>query len=839
MSTSASDESSAAPSADENGAPRGAVTGACCYGESTCDITTELGCLTEGLRWLGPDTTCADCPLLSGCPGDSLFAQRPANPFQFQSAGVSEQSAGTRFYERFSGLVGPITKVTFWGFDLGIPPSGQFDECVETDNTFQISFHPDLGNRPAEAICDYTLTATRTPTGVYYIDGFELNEYEVILPQPCVLTRGWISILGLGDPLCNFVWAPTRSAGDNFSVCSGCVEVEQSIDLAVCIRGTYSGVFGACCDDAVGACTDNVEIVNCLGPSQRFAPDTLCSDLSPACGVEIGACCGNDQTRALTCEDGVLEADCQGPNETYVPNGVCQFVQATCGAPEGGCCMGYSLCVELTQAECVDEGWNWIGAGTACAECPPPPTCPSNTLFAQPLADYIDRTPAYTSENSRGAVVYDDFEGVNGVITHVRFYGFDLQPISPTAFIECEESLPDFEIKFYEDQGGGPGPIVSSQFIPALRTPTGIVYYESEVNEYEVELIEPVAMTRGWISIVGYGDPTCYFLWSYSSATGGGSVREITDYPRPFRHDADFAFCLLGSPGGAFGACCNQQNGACTNNTPIENCVGPDDRFVANETCLAAIADCGVPKGACCLNELACQFITSADCSSLSGVFLGVDSSCIECGCKVFCDPMGISEGEPDCSAGFVDVTNYGCDQASPIFTPMIPGEVHCGTTGINFDGENIIVDVDWYQVELTEASDFSYRFESESPAQALFLDATNGCPGFLIDGATVDACSPVNIFLFLNPGVYWVRIEPIGPSDASACGAAYKLTPLNAPCEGDFDFDRDVDMLDFALLQTQFGMTGVGLFGDLNSDGVVDIADIHLFEAELGNVCP
>ncbi|MCB9857906.1 MAG: hypothetical protein H6818_19660 [Phycisphaerales bacterium] len=822
------------------GAPRGILTGACCFGEPNCVISSEAACVAEGLRWLGPDTTCDACPQLPHCPGDSLFAQSPGNPFEFDGAGVSEAAANLQRFEKFYDIVGPITRVTFWGFDLGISPNGQFFECVESDNTFQVSLHPDVGNRPAAATCSYTLQATRTPTGIYYINGFELNEYEVALPTPCILTRGWISIVGQGDATCNFVWtSPPGPVADDFSICVGCTEVVQGIDLAVCLRGTFAGVFGACCDAADGTCTDNVEIFQCIGPTQRFTPDTLCADLSPACGVVTGACCGGEITRAINCEDGVTEADCQNPDFRFEPDSVCQFLEPACGEVEGPCCIGSISCVVTTQAVCNDEGWTWLGPDATCADCPSHPPCPPNTLFAQPPLDIGLGPSLYTSENSRQATVYDDFVGVAGLITDVQFYGVDLQPVGPLTFIECEEPIPDFEITFYEDQGNAPGAVVSTQFIPAIRTPTGIVYRGAEYNLYQAELITPVAMTRGWISIVGFGSPTCYFLWAPAADTSGGSVRELPEYRRPFRQDGNFAFCLIGDVGGAIGACCNQANGACANNVAIENCVGPNDRFAVDNTCLAAIADCGIPKGACCLGELACQFVTNTDCSSLGGEFLGVDSACIDCSCRVFCHPDAIAEGEAICSPAFQDVTNYGCDGPSPIFTTLVPQEIYCGTTGVAFDGETIIADSDWYQVVLTEPTDVSYRFETESPATIRVLDGTDGCPGFVFDGGSIAPCTPLDLFLFIGPGTYWIQIEPIGPSDASACGGAYQLTPLNAPCEGDFDFDRDVDMVDFALFQPQFGLTGGGLFGDLNGDDVIDITDVHLFETELGGVCP
>lgn len=824
----------------KTGAPRDGDTGACCFGEPTCDIVSEADCINEGLNWIGPGTTCDECPQLPSCSGDSLFAQSPGNPFEFEGGSVSEQSANLKRYEYFYQIVGPIKRVNFYGFDLGITPGGAFFECVEPDNTFEIAFYPDVGGRPGEATCTYTLTATRTPTGVYYIDGFELNEYEVILPQACVMTRGWISVVGMGDPTCFFVWSsPPSNVGDDLSVCEGCTSIEQGMDLAFCLRGTFAGVFGACCDEATGTCTDNVEIFQCIGSTQRFTPNTTCAELSPGCGIPTGACCGGDITRGTLCVDGVVEADCPDPDKEFLPNSVCRFLEPACGEPIGPCCVGTLSCVVTSEDVCDAEGWTWLGPGLTCDDCPAQTPCPPNTLFAQPPLDIGQEPTLYTSESSRGAIVFDDFSAVAGTITDIQFYGVDLMPIGPASFIECEETVPDFSVTFYEDQGHAPGPVVSSQLVSAVRTPTGIIYRGAEYNLYQAELPEPVVMTRGWISIVGEGSPTCYFLWAPSTDNAGGSVRDLPEFNMPIRQNNSFAFCLIGTAGGVTGACCNQATGTCSNGIAIENCIGVNDRFAADGTCAINLADCGVPRGACCLGALACQFVTDADCSILGGEFLGVNSACLECPCKVFCDPQAISEGEADCSSSFEDVTNPGCDSQNPTFTMLQLNERYCGTTGIDFEGESLVVDTDWYEIVADDFLNLSYRFECESPATIRFIDGTNGCPGFLLDGASASACSPVELFEFVAPGTYWIQIEPQGPSDASACGAAYELTPLNTPCDADFDFDRDVDMIDFSYFQPQFNLSGGGLFGDLNGDGVIDIADVHLFEQELGTTCP
>ena len=202
-------------------------------------------------------------------------------------------------FENVSGVAGPIEGLTWWGLDLmWISPN--WYECEEYDNTFQISFHEDAGGVPGSAVCSYTLEAARTPTGILYT-GAELNEYSVTLPEPCVLVNGWVSIVGLGDPECWFMWMSSGD-GSGQSYCDGCATPWQSDDLSVCLIGSVGGVFGACCDDVTGDCGENVEIVNCLGADQRFVPDGTCDDLDPPCGVLTGACqraCQPDRPRVF------------------------------------------------------------------------------------------------------------------------------------------------------------------------------------------------------------------------------------------------------------------------------------------------------------------------------------------------------------------------------------------------------------------------------------------------------------------------------------------------------------------------------------------------------------
>jgi hypothetical protein len=340
--------------------PCDAGVGACCFVDGTCTDSSPEDCGAAGGTWLGAGTSCAlglcdlgacctsndcvnearyqcdepdstfypgeDCATnpCNDCPAGTLFAQQRDGPLDF-TAGTSEAGTGFLRFEDFSGVGGTIEAVSWWGLDLDNIGGNDFIECDEADPTFNIAFHENAGGVPGAPVCSYTVTATRTPTGIFYL-GAELNEYSTGLPVPCVLVNGWISIEGLGDPECWFLW---MSAGVGTSHCQGCQDENQSFDLSLCLVGTEGGVFGACCDDSTGICNDNVEITDCTAAGLRFSPDQLCADLDPPCGTIIGACC---------------------------------FPDATCSIE--------------TQAGCGNLGGNWLGADTICSSCPCLVPCP-------------------------------------------------------------------------------------------------------------------------------------------------------------------------------------------------------------------------------------------------------------------------------------------------------------------------------------------------------------------------------------------------------------------------------------------------------------------------------
>ncbi|MBK8269154.1 MAG: hypothetical protein IPK83_12940 [Planctomycetes bacterium] len=270
--------------------PAGVDTGACCIGAVDCIIITQFDCEDEGHTWLGPDTLCVNCPALPQCPESGvLLAQQVYDPTVFSSATTSEIGSNFSVFDHFSGVAGAVESLTWWGLDMQ-PVGNHFEECEETNNTFIIAFHSGDAGQPGNVVCSWLVNATRTPLNIRYF-GAELNEYHAVLPAPCVLTRGWVSIIGAGDPQCWFIWMSSPD-GDDQSYCDGCTVGPQSSDYAVCLHGEVGGIYGACCHDASSTCMDEkVEIAQCLGDGMRFAPNETCNSLTPPCGTVFGRCC--------------------------------------------------------------------------------------------------------------------------------------------------------------------------------------------------------------------------------------------------------------------------------------------------------------------------------------------------------------------------------------------------------------------------------------------------------------------------------------------------------------------------------------------------------------------
>lgn len=165
-------------------------------------------------------------------------------------------------------------------------------------------------------------------------------------------------------------------------------------DLSFCVNGFQGDPpYGACCDDLTGICEDCVQ-GDCPPPS-RFAANTTCDDLVPACGEITGACCdvvfgGCTEVTAAQCD--AAGGEYQGNNSTCGEN-TCPCIvncppnstpegEPDCGADgliNEGCnnpiiaggidCCGPSACTDddCFNAVCACDSFCCGGWDAACA----------------------------------------------------------------------------------------------------------------------------------------------------------------------------------------------------------------------------------------------------------------------------------------------------------------------------------------------------------------------------------------------------------------------------------------------------------------------------------------
>jgi hypothetical protein len=808
-----SQSATVSPNSQSQGANNHLSTIASNGGERFSRSFIVTGLETFGVR-LRPDVreqALGDPPPVPACPGDSLLSQVADGPSAF-TAYTSEQSADILRFENFSSVAGAITGVRWFGLDLEFTGSG-FVECTESDPTFEISFYEDNGGTPGAQVCSYTLLAERIPTGVLY-QGTELNEYRVTLPSSCIVVNGWISIVGYGDPDCWFLWMSAVN-GDQYSICDGCQSTVQADDLSFCLLGMPGGILGACCNLSTGQCVSNVEINQCAVQGLKFTPNVACGDLNPPCQVTTGACCAEDGSCAL-----LTFADCSKTGGTWRgPNTPCSLCPIL-----GACCLGFTTCVLLEEDDCVDEGGSWQGANTQCGNCPSPPQCPKGSLFAQdpePPTGFL----AGTSEESSNLRRAEYFDQVPGAIDAITWWGLDMIPIPPNQWMKCAESDPTFKITFHKDAGGLPGDVVCSYTLLATRTPLGISYLGSELNEYQVQLPSPCAMVRGWISIVGLGDPNCWFLWMSS-----GVGESWCDHCIPSQQGIDLSVCLQGQFGGVFGACCDDATSQCVNNIEIDNCMGATQRFEPNALCGQLNPPCGVVLGACCYDNATCSSILQSECAATGGNWLGPNTICSSCPCVVPCPENSVPEGEQICSDEYIDVFNGGCAVANPAFSFLQMGTTVCGHSGVFLVNLEATGDWDFYEVHVGNVTTLTWSVRAEFRTRIRIYKGGAGCPAQLIAAAAATECFDYSVSANVQPGIYWLMVGPLAFDDTAVCGAKYFARPTIDPsCSGDIapvEPDFTVNVVDMLAVINNWGACA-SCPADLNLDGDVNVLDL------------
>ncbi|OQB39481.1 MAG: hypothetical protein BWY09_01068 [Candidatus Hydrogenedentes bacterium ADurb.Bin179] len=174
-------------------------------------------------------------------------------------------------------------------------------------------------------------------------------------------------------------------------------------------------------------------------------------------------------------------------------------------------------------------------------------SCIDKTTFAQrPYMPVEGSWAANTSSDVSPYKCFENFSGLTGPITALRWWGIDLEWMP--GFVECDRPEPDvFQIALYADDAGAPGALVKEMLVQPLVTDTGLLGQGAYTfKEYEAALPEQVSLSNGWISIMGVGGASCWFLWS-NSPEGDGDSLQVSDSV-PYSLYADRSLCIATSP---------------------------------------------------------------------------------------------------------------------------------------------------------------------------------------------------------------------------------------------------------------------------------------------------
>ncbi len=406
---------------------------------------------------------------------------------------------------------------------------------------------------------------------------------------------------------------------------------------------------GACCDDSTGVCNDGTASVNCAAPL-RFTEGTSCASLSPPCGQMAEACCAADGSCTEIRPDVCTSA-------AGTPQGIgttCAGV--TCPQLVAACCVS-GACADEAQADCAASSGVWV-ANQSCAifTCPPPPACPSNTLYGQ-LPNHPAEMWSFgvsdTDWPSGIAQRYESFAALNDPICDLHWWG-----VSNGGSGSCIENPMTFIIRFYENAVGAPVPgnEVCSYTISVDGIPTGWPYDVGELQEYHVDFASCCAVRDGWVSIQATGGADCLFWWLSSSAGDGKAC---------FRKDAnldcsgnppdtsyDLSLCLTGATA-PLGACCD--DGACIDLMTKERCLERGGNWFHGEECAAFVC----PE-ACCFSDGRCADAGPTECRAINGIPRGPGTNCTNTSCPQ--PPQACCFAGVTCSA----VLGGSCTAACP-----------------------------------------------------------------------------------------------------------------------------------------------------------------------------
>jgi hypothetical protein len=130
------------------------------------------------------------------------------------------------------------------------------------------------------------------------------------------------------------------------------------------------------------------------------------------------------------------------------------------------------------------------------------------------------------------------------------------------------------------------------------------------------------------------------------------------------------------------------------------------------------------------------------------------------------CPPGAFVESEPWCIDPGNDVDNGGCNSDPPVFDYLEPSEDvidFCGTSGTYNVGGNSFRDTDWYQIDLANESEITFRGIAHFSLRIGIIDGSEGCEDLAFHSyIDVQPYYMAELIETLPAGTWWLWVGPV-----------------------------------------------------------------------------
>lgn len=125
------------------------------------------------------------------------------------------------------------------------------------------------------------------------------------------------------------------------------------------------------------------------------------------------------------------------------------------------------------------------------------------------------------------------------------------------------------------------------------------------------------------------------------------------------------------------------------------------------------------------------------------------------------------------------DIHNGGCNSDPPVFDYLEPSEDtidFCGTSGTYSVGSQNYRDTDWYQIDVSNESEITFRGIANFAMRIGIVDGREGCEGVssFYSYTDVPICHAAELTETLPAGTWWLWVGPTQFTGVQ-CGEEYE----------------------------------------------------------------